>query len=220
MRDKLVKAAVKCLHERGFAATTLANVADAAGVSRGAITHHFPSKAELALTVVRAVHDEDMEWYRNQIAKFEPRELMLELPKMMWQVLSRPAGIAVMEIFLGARSEPDLAERLAVIQNQIRCESAEALSGPHRAAKLSERDDREVIQTLITGAVRGLAMEVLITRRFDVAEQAIERLTDVIRFFYPGLNDVETAAPGKLVRAKKDVKRLSDKRRPAGTANR
>jgi AcrR family transcriptional regulator len=220
MRDKLVKAAVKCLHERGFAATTLANVADAAGVSRGAITHHFPSKAELALTVVRAVHDEDMAWYRTQTAKFEPRELMLQLPKMMWQVLSRPAGIAVMEIFLGARSDPELAERLAIIQSQIRTESAEAMSGPQRAANLAERADREVIQTLITGAVRGLAMEVLITRRFDVAEQAIERLTDVIRFFYPGLNDLANETPATVVQAKKESKSSSDKRRSEGTANR
>ena len=191
MREKLIAAAIVCLHARGFTATTLANVADTAGVSRGAITHHFPSKAELVLAVVSAVHSEDMQWYHQHAAGLQPAQILVQLPRMMWQVLSRPAGVAVMEILLGARSDPDLAARLSEIQHQVRLESTAALRG----ANLSQRADSEVLQTLITGAVRGLAMEVLITRQFDIAEQAIERLTDVMKFFHPEATDARAPVP-------------------------
>ncbi|MFO0603106.1 MAG: helix-turn-helix domain-containing protein [Polyangiales bacterium] len=46
-RDALLGAAVALLAERGIAATTLADVAERAGVSKGALTHHFDAKDAL-----------------------------------------------------------------------------------------------------------------------------------------------------------------------------
>jgi len=46
-RDALLAAAVALLSERGVAATTLADVAERAGVSKGALTHHFDAKDAL-----------------------------------------------------------------------------------------------------------------------------------------------------------------------------
>jgi len=51
MRERLVLAAVACLAEQGYAATTTQLVTDRAGVSRGAILHHFPTKADLMVAV-------------------------------------------------------------------------------------------------------------------------------------------------------------------------
>ena len=46
-RDTLLKAALAIFSRKGFAATTLGNIAEEAGVTRGAIYWHFGSKAEL-----------------------------------------------------------------------------------------------------------------------------------------------------------------------------
>jgi AcrR family transcriptional regulator len=46
-RDALLRAAVELLIERGYAATTTSLVAERAGVSRGALQHHFKSRDEL-----------------------------------------------------------------------------------------------------------------------------------------------------------------------------
>lgn len=46
-REQLLDAAEKVFLERGVGHATLAEVADAAGVTRGAVYHHFASKAEL-----------------------------------------------------------------------------------------------------------------------------------------------------------------------------
>jgi AcrR family transcriptional regulator len=44
---RLLEAAVECLAELGWAGSTVAVVAERAGVSRGAAQHHFPTREEL-----------------------------------------------------------------------------------------------------------------------------------------------------------------------------
>ena len=43
-RQRLLEAAVACLAERGWAGSTVAVVAERAGVSRGAAQHHHPAR--------------------------------------------------------------------------------------------------------------------------------------------------------------------------------
>jgi AcrR family transcriptional regulator len=47
VRDRLVDAAETCLRAKGIRATTVSEVAEAAGVSRGWLYRHFPDKATL-----------------------------------------------------------------------------------------------------------------------------------------------------------------------------
>lgn len=51
-RRRILDAALKLIGERGYAGLRTADVAEAAGVSKGAQTHHFPSKDELVVAVV------------------------------------------------------------------------------------------------------------------------------------------------------------------------
>src|SRR5690348_12172766 len=51
-RRALLDAAVESLVQHGFAGTTTLEVQKKAGVSRGALLHHFPSKAELLVATI------------------------------------------------------------------------------------------------------------------------------------------------------------------------
>jgi AcrR family transcriptional regulator len=51
-RDALIRAAIDLIAERGYAATTTNLVADRAGLSRGALQHHFKSRDELIAAVM------------------------------------------------------------------------------------------------------------------------------------------------------------------------
>ncbi len=46
-RQKLIQATLDCLYEEGAARTTTNLIAERAGVSRGALTHHYASKEDL-----------------------------------------------------------------------------------------------------------------------------------------------------------------------------
>lgn len=54
---RLLDAAVTLLHERGLAGTSTHDIAEAAGVSRGALTHHFESREELIAAAIAHMLD-------------------------------------------------------------------------------------------------------------------------------------------------------------------
>ncbi len=186
-RARVIDAAVKCLHRAGYAGTSTTLVAEEAGVSRGAMLHQFPSKAELMLAVVRAVFHEDGELYEKSLKAISPRQWLREFPSTMWDVISRPAGIAVIEIMLGARSDPDFAKRLRAEQQQIDREAHVWVVEHMAIAGIDDRPDGEAIHRLFVAAVRGLALEQLFMRNKAEVMRSIEVLCLVLRQLYPDL---------------------------------
>src|SRR5580658_8688397 len=57
-RGALLVAARELFAEKGFAATGREEIAERAGVTRGALYHHFASKTEVAAAVVAELEDE------------------------------------------------------------------------------------------------------------------------------------------------------------------
>lgn len=56
MRDRLIDAAEQCLIAKGIRATTVCEVAEVAGVSRGWLYRHFPDKADLLGAAIVRLH--------------------------------------------------------------------------------------------------------------------------------------------------------------------
>ncbi len=184
-RAKLIDAAIGCLHRLGYASTTTSLVAEEAGVSRGAMMHQFPSKTALMLAVVRAVFERDAEHYKQSILTVTPKEWMRSLADTVCEVVGRPSGIAVMEIMLASRSDPDLAGQLREIQLQIDSEAHAWVLERHAAAGLQARPDSEALHRLFVAAARGLAMEELFMRNRGEIKKSIDALSEVLRYFYP-----------------------------------
>jgi AcrR family transcriptional regulator len=186
-RSRLIDAAISCLHRLGYGATTVTEVAKAAGVSRGAMTHQFPAKADLMVAVVRAVFRKDADYYRQSVAEASPLDWLRSLPWTTWGAVSQPSGIAVMEIMLASRSDPELADRLREMQTKIDAESHAWIVERHRAAGLDDRPDGEAVHRVFVAAARGLALEALFMRNHDEVQASINVLAEVLQRLYPAL---------------------------------
>lgn len=104
-RSKVLATAIDCLHTVGYAATTTSLVAQRSG-SRGAMLHQFPTRADLMLAVVEAAFEEEMDLYDARFGAIaDPKERVFAIPEAIWETLSRPAGVAVLEILQGSRSD-------------------------------------------------------------------------------------------------------------------
>lgn len=57
-RQQLIEATIDSLAKRGYAETTLADVADGAGLSRGIVNFHFESKENLLIATLQFMADE------------------------------------------------------------------------------------------------------------------------------------------------------------------
>ena len=68
-RDRLVDSAAALIEEGGYAAATVAAVAERAGVATGALYRHFPSKAELFVEVFRSAAEQELAAMRAAAAR-------------------------------------------------------------------------------------------------------------------------------------------------------
>lgn len=182
---RLIEATVTCLNAGGYAGTSTEAVLKQAGVSRGALLHHFPTRADLMVAVVRAVYDEEVGLYADRLDRIrDPVERFFSIPEATWFVLSRPAGLAAFEIFNAARSEPGLPERLAPVQARIEAEALALVRIHRRAAGLQEAKEAVGLQRTITAAVRGLSVDPTLNRNPREAMKAIELLKRLMRSCY------------------------------------
>ncbi|MFN4184815.1 MAG: TetR/AcrR family transcriptional regulator [Hyphomonas sp.] len=53
MQRRVLDATLRCIGERGYVGISLQDIAEMAGVSRGAITHHYSSKIELVAAAIQ-----------------------------------------------------------------------------------------------------------------------------------------------------------------------
>ncbi|MBL9048101.1 MAG: TetR family transcriptional regulator, partial [Tabrizicola sp.] len=68
-RAQLIEATIDSLAKRGFAETTMADVADGAGLSRGIVNFHFESKEKLLVATLQYMADEYAAHWRSALMK-------------------------------------------------------------------------------------------------------------------------------------------------------
>lgn len=68
-RTQLIEATIDSLAKRGYSETTMADVADGAGLSRGIVNFHFESKEKLLVATLQHMADEYAAHWRSAIAK-------------------------------------------------------------------------------------------------------------------------------------------------------
>ena len=193
-RAKVLNSAAACLHLFGYGGTTISMVAARAGVSRGAITHQFANKVDLMLAVVRMEFEEDVEFYGRLFAERSVSETIADMPRTLWQRLSRPAAIAVTEIMLASRSDNELAEKLHVVQSKMDEQARAGIRRHFASAGITLRDDDDAMHRLFLAAIRGLAIESLFNRNPAAIEASVEMLHRMLVSFYPQLEQTSEIA--------------------------
>ncbi|MHB8284609.1 MAG: TetR/AcrR family transcriptional regulator [Caulobacteraceae bacterium] len=175
----MIAAAVNCLHRNGYGLTTIGGVAEAAGVSRGALTHHFPSKVDLMLAVVTSVAGKNVVEYGQLFDSLAPIDAVRKIPQAVWEISSRPQTVAIIEILMATRSDPALAQKLQAIQMELEQMTMDLLTNRLHAAGLTPPVNSKAIFTLMVAAIRGLAIENVSMGRSQLIDDAIRLLTDL-----------------------------------------
>jgi AcrR family transcriptional regulator len=156
-RQRLLESAVACLAERGWAGSTVAVVAEHAGVTRGAAQHHFPTREDLFTAAVEYVAEERSAVLRDLPRPATAREAVEAIVGLYTGQLFR----AALQLWVAASHEPQLGPRVTALESRIGRET-------HRmAVRLLGADEsgpgvREIVQGLLDMA-RGLGLANLLT---------------------------------------------------------
>ena len=135
-RRALLDAAVESLIEVGFARTTTLEVQRRAAVSRGALLHHFPSKAELLVAAVDHLAEmraREMKAFASQLPpeRAEAPPASGDPPPggdarsdavlgLLWQCFSGTFFKVSMELRTAARTDPELRRVLTDAERRLR----------------------------------------------------------------------------------------------------
>jgi len=68
-RLQLIEATIDSLAKRGYAETTMADVADGAGLSRGIVNFHFESKEKLLIATLQHMYEEYSSHWRQALER-------------------------------------------------------------------------------------------------------------------------------------------------------
>ncbi|WP_375248967.1 TetR/AcrR family transcriptional regulator [Sphingomonas sp.] len=152
-RQALFEAAVRTIDRLGYAGANNATIADDAGISRGAITHHFSTRAAFMAEVVHWVFDQETRLFRDLMKQRHVGARVSDWPALLWDVFSRPSGVAVFEILVASRSDPELAALVLPMQEKI--EKTGASNFMHM---VGEGDSNMAAIRLVVWAIRGMTV--------------------------------------------------------------
>lgn len=161
-RQRLLESAVRCVAHHGWSAATVSVIAADAGISRGALQHHFPTREELVVAALEHMFDE--------------RRLMVEAlapPQLTGARRVHVVVGALVELYMGdlfraalqawvvAASDPQMLETIQPLERRF-ARSVHAAAVQHLGVDDSDPHVRTLIQATLDLA-RGLALANLLT---------------------------------------------------------
>ena len=118
-RRGLLDATIESLVEAGYAGTTTPSICRRAGVSQGALFKHFANKAELVAAAAEHLFANLIDEFRTGLPALvgsEDRETAVV--RQLWTVFQQPRLGAAFELYVAARTDPELALRLAPVSHR------------------------------------------------------------------------------------------------------
>jgi AcrR family transcriptional regulator len=178
-----LESAITCLADLGWSASTVAVVAEHAGVSRGATQHHFPTREALFTAALEHVTRERGEQMRRELAEQRTEIDTHAIVDLVFDLFTGTFFRAALMLWVAAASEPQLREQIVPLEARIGREVhrtvVELLGVDEQVAGV-----RETVQATLDLA-RGLGLANLLTddrqRRQGIAGQWAAMLDATLR---------------------------------------
>jgi AcrR family transcriptional regulator len=157
-RAKLLDATIESLIEVGYEATTTRAVANRAGVSSGAQTHHFPRRVDLVAAAVENLVEHRIVAMRAAAARL-PEELDARVDGMLdllWADFSGPVFKVFVKLWVAADDDPELYQRLVPLERMLARTIAAATA--ELLADVVNRPDFDALVLTALATCRGLAL--------------------------------------------------------------
>ncbi len=159
---RLMEATIEALHERGYARVTTAEIAERAGVSRGALMHHYATKEELVTVSVEKLLKDSTAEIRSWLDQAHSGAMTLDdFLDNLWRMYSGRLLFVTIEHITEARHNEALRESLIPVVREFH----KALDATWReffqGTSLS-RAEVEVVLNTTTCLFRGMGIQTVL----------------------------------------------------------
>jgi len=108
-RNLIIEAAIRCFVELGYGQTTTTRIATMAGLSRGAMLHHFPSKIDIVRAAVDYLHAKRLKAFRKSVDSIPAdADRVNYAVDAYWRHINHPWFMAFFELSVAARTDSEL----------------------------------------------------------------------------------------------------------------
>jgi AcrR family transcriptional regulator len=184
----LLDATVRCLAERGYAATSTAAVCAEAGVSQGALFRHFPTRQALLVATAEHVATRNVEAFRTTVgADVDSVDAVVAVLARLREVVLSPANQTWRELLVAARADADLRAALLPARESLQAQMLDAASDLW--AERLPADDLAAVLSIVVNMLDGLAFSALdpdpTAAPGRTVERALRLLAEMIVSHYP-----------------------------------
>lgn len=186
-RARILDATAECLLERGYAATTISEVQERAGMARGTVQHHFPTRTELLIAATTHVVDARLDAFRKDAANIEHgADRIQAVVDLAWRDLNGPAFFTALELWVAARTDRELRDSLVQEEHRVFAEMRH-LYGEALGLQLSTDPRAETLVEFTVDFLSGLSMTAMLTGRIAERETALRRWKRALAILLGGL---------------------------------
>ncbi|MCK0439310.1 TetR/AcrR family transcriptional regulator [Gordonia alkaliphila] len=119
-RETLLNATIHCLVVHGYADTTTQRIQDEAGVSRGALLHHFGSKSELLVAAIHHIADIRLAHVADVMGDLgDDPDGLRRMVQAVREAMAGPPFQAAMELWTASRTNAELREALVPAERRL-----------------------------------------------------------------------------------------------------
>lgn len=160
-QQELIAATIQVVAEHGLENASAFAIAKAAGVTQGALQHHFGTKKALVLrAATELVHSDD---HNGNMAVWPAPDLPLRQRaeaaiSAAWRLTyGRPSYVTMWSIFMACRTDAELLQHLAVERETLRMRMADGFLKAF--PELAGSPQQEDFANLVFSALRGMGVQ-------------------------------------------------------------
>jgi AcrR family transcriptional regulator len=179
-RSLLIHATIDCLATIGYARTTTQEVANRAGLTRGAQLHHFGNKAALVSAAIEQLFDRADEELRSGFEGVPADDQAVSAAvDVLWRIVSGPTGSAYMELAWAARTDAQL--RAAMLEAGGRMHQRVLAALRRVSPGLLDDEDADLAASILLAMIEGLIFETVLSK----SEARMERVLLLLKRLAP-----------------------------------
>jgi AcrR family transcriptional regulator len=160
-RTRILKAAANLIRKRGYARFRTAEVAEEAGLSRGAQLHHFPTKDSLVVATLEYVFEQAQVLSRRRASAVNrPRDLIEAVIEDAREFFFSEHFMVAIDIVLSTSTDQSVRKQILDISRKARRPVETAWTGALAASGVPGELASDIV-ALTLSLVRGMALRTL-----------------------------------------------------------
>ena len=173
-RRQIFEATVRCLQSGGYGAVTNIRVAEEAGVSRGAMMHHFPTQQDLLVATIEYAYGKLSDHRMEVLSKLDPGlPRYRALIDLAWATAQMPEGVACNEVRHGSRSDPEIRAAVTPIMTRLSDDYGRLHMRLAREAGLEANAEVQGLTAATAMTMRSLAVNTFTYPRSQLVENVL-----------------------------------------------